>query len=99
VVLSQAATATATGVTLTITRTTALAAPIYGTALTSAYAATAGTIQTFVDTQVTGNVLVVSNDVEVETVPPTYWLGFNRGVWSMFSPAALAAAYSQYFLS
>jgi hypothetical protein len=67
--------------------------------LTSAYATAAGTIQTFVDSQVTGNVLVVSNDVELESVPPTYWLGFNNGAWTLLSPSALSATYSQYFTS
>jgi hypothetical protein len=99
VVISQAATGSASGVTLTITKTSALAAGVLNTALTSAYAATAGTIQCFADAQVTGNSLVVANDVTVLSVTPTNWVGFNAGKWTQYTPSQLTAAFIQYFTS
>jgi hypothetical protein len=99
VVISAAATGSASGVTLTITRTSALAAGVLNTALTSAYAASAGTIQCFADSQVTGNALVVANDVTVLSVAPTNWVGWNGGQWSQYTPAQLTANFVQYFTS
>lgn len=101
VVLSQATTASASGVTVTITQTAALAAPVLATALNSAFGATAGNIQTWVDTtsgQTTWCVVDASNN-SVLSAAPGNWVGFNNGVWSNLTPSALAAAYIQYFVS
>lgn len=99
VIISAAASGSATGVTLTIVRTTALASGALNTALTSAFAASAGTIQCFADSQVSGNALVVANDVTVMTVAPTNWVGWNFGRWQQFTPSQLATNFIQYFTS
>lgn len=99
VIISAAASGSASGVTLTITKTNAFAASTFGTALTSAFASSAGTIQTLTDAQVTGNALVVSNDAVVMTVAPTNSVSYYQNNWIQVTPAQLAAQYVQYFTS
>ena len=103
VVLSASTTATGTGVTVTITRTTANAVSGLSTALTSAFAATAGTIQVSADGQVTGNALVVANDSVVLSVLPANWIGFNNSQWAQYTPVQMngspGSVFAQYFLT
>ncbi len=103
VVLSASTTATGTGVTVTITRTTANAVSGLSTALTSAFAATAGTIQVSADGKVTGNALWWANDTSVTSVAPSNWLGFNNGQWAQYTPAQMngspGSVFAQYFTS
>lgn len=101
VVISAAATVIASGVTLTITQTAALATPLFATALNTAFGATAGNIQTFVDTtggQTTNCVVDAGNSV-VFSVPLGSWVGYNSGAWTQYTAASLAAAFVQYFLT
>lgn len=102
VVLSQATTATASGVTVTITQTAALAAPLLATALNSQFGATAGNVQVFVDTTTgqTSNAVVDDQNNYVFSVPRGAWVGFNNGVWSWYvNSASLTAAFTQYSTS
>lgn len=99
VVISAAATVIASGVTLTITQTPALATPVLATALNSAFGATAGNIQTVVDNTSgrTTQAVVIAGDSQVLSVPVGTWVGFNNGTWAAYTPTALAAAFLQYF--
>lgn len=101
VVISAAATATSSGVTLTVTQTPTLGSAALATALNSAFGATAGNIQCFVDTTSgkTTQALVVAADNLVFSVPVGSWVGFNGGTWAQYTAAGLAAVFTQYFLT
>lgn len=58
------------------------------TALVAAY--TTVTIQVFTDASVSGNALVVVNDLIVFSVPVNNWVGYNQGTWAQYLPAKLA---------
>lgn len=99
VVLSQATTASASSVTVTVAKTAALAVPLLSTALNSSFGATAGNVQVFVDTTSgqTSNAVVDSQNTTVFSIPRGAWVGFNNGAWSSYATsAALTAAFSQY---
>lgn len=99
VISSSSGITTGTGVALTITQTAALATPLLSTALNTAFGATAGNIQTFVDTTsgLTTQAVVISGDSTVFSVPLGSWVGYNSGAWTQYTAASLAAAFVQYF--
>lgn len=101
VVLSLATTASASGVSVTITQTAALATPVLATALNGAFGAAAGNIQTWVDTtsgQTTQCVVDCANNT-VFSVPLGSSVGFNNGVWTQYTAAQMTANFIQYFTS
>lgn len=101
VTISAAATATNTGVTLTITQTTSNAVTSLGTALNSAFAATAGNIQTWQDTTSgqTTNCVIDSGNTSVLSVAVGNWVGWNNGGWQQYTPSQMTANFVQYFLT
>lgn len=58
------------------------------TALNAAIGGTS--VQCFADGVTSGNALVVHNNVTVFSVPPNYWVGFNKGSWEVLAAAKVA---------
>jgi hypothetical protein len=71
------------------------------TQLNTSFGAQAGNIQCFADTTggQTSNAVVVVGDAAVFSVPPNNWITYFNGQWAQYTPAQLAATFTQYFLT
>jgi len=93
VVLSQATTASASGVSVTITRTNALALSTFQTAINADFAAYFTTVPTLVTQPAAPAVaLLIVSPTQVLSVSGGQYVGLNYGVWQVLPASAMTGS-------
>jgi hypothetical protein len=94
VVLSQATTASASGVTVTITRTNNLGIAAFQTAINTDFASVFSPVPTLVVPGAANTPVLIVNSTLALSIPPGAWLGYNAGNWQVLTTAQLNSLFT-----